>query len=159
MTDTAGWQPDRRFIGHPNSIALVVDEADNLYLLGLHTVPKSMRVSRLVDRFLGADHITGLGLGKDRVELFRVLLDASPTEPKARLEKLALKKFKCHKSAFRFGASARVTSADAMEFIACQAELLKKHPRKVQIEYSVEQAVRSIISRSATRFPLTMAAL
>ncbi len=136
MTDTAGWQPDRRFIGHPNSIALVVDEADNLYLLGLHTVPKSMRVSRLVDRFLGADHITGLGLGKDRVELFRVLLDASPTEPKARLEKLALKKFKCHKSAFRFGASARVTSADAMEFIACQAELLKKHLRKVQIDVS-----------------------
>jgi hypothetical protein len=76
-----------------------------------------MRVSILVDRFLGADQITGLGLGKDRVELFRVLLDASPpTEPKARLEKLALEKFKCHKSAFRFGASARVTSADAMEF-------------------------------------------
>ncbi|MDP6701809.1 MAG: hypothetical protein QGH25_19310 [Candidatus Latescibacteria bacterium] len=141
-------QRSNEFFGHANSISLVVDEKEKLYLLGLHTIPKSKKLSKVVRKLLGGDHITGTGLGKDRAELFRVDLDlanignASTAKPvDVGLERLAVKKCKCHKAAFRFGASARVTEVDTMEFIACEAELLKVHPKKVQIDLFTPSAV------------------
>ena len=129
------------FYGHANSISLLVDEEDNLYLLGLHTIPKSKKLSRAVEKLLGDDHLTATGLGRDRAELFRVHWDSermggvTTANPiRVGMEKLAVKKCKCHKAAFRFGASARVTAVDTIELIACEAELLRVRPQKVQID-------------------------
>ena len=58
-------------------------------------------LSRLIRKRLRGDHITGLELGKDQAQLFRVHLDAYAKEPKAKLVKMAARKFKCHKSAIR----------------------------------------------------------
>ena len=128
--DTSTWTPDRRWDGHPNSISLIADQDDRLYLLGLNTTPKWRRASRISRFLFREDAITAIGLGKDRAELYRIDLSASESQ----LTKVAHRKMKCHRPAFRWGASGTVTSESSFDIVTCESEVFKKRSKKVDID-------------------------
>ena len=50
------------------------------------------------------------------------------------IEKLAQRKLKCHRPAFRWGASAAVTSPTHFSVVACESEVFKKRSTRVDID-------------------------
>ena len=127
---TETWVPNRRWDGHPNSISLIVDESEQLYLLGLNTTPKSRKASRFSRWLIGEDAITAAGLGKDRAELYSVDLAADENQ----LTKVAARKMKCNRPAFRWGASATVVSESEFAIVSCESEAFKKRSKKVDVD-------------------------
>ncbi len=129
--DRADWLPDPKWYGFPNSLSLLADEGGGLYLLGLNTIRKWRKASQLSRWLIREDAFTAAGLGKDRAELYRVDLDAPPERL---LRKVAQRKLKCHRPAFRWGASATGTSDTGLSIVACESEGFKKRSKTVDID-------------------------
>lgn len=129
--DRSNWQPSDKWYGFANSISLLADADNGLYLLGLNTIRKWKKASRLSRWLIKEDAFTAAGLGKDRAELYRVDLDAPPNQL---IRKVAQRKLKCHRPAFRWGASATVTSDTHFSIVSCESEVFKKRSAKVDID-------------------------
>ncbi len=95
------WQPDKKWNNYPNSMSLLADESGNVYLLGLKT--------------------NGLGgFGKDLADLYQIDLDKPANEM---VTKLASFHAKLEEPAFRWGASASVTSDTRIRIVVSERNI------------------------------------
>lgn len=122
------WGADKKWLGYPNSISLIADDEDNVYLMGL------TRKSKRLFSF------------KELVDLYGLTFNENQNELTARigLTKLASQRVKFKKGSFRWGGSARVVNESSFQVFSCQRAVWWDSPTENT------QRIRVTILRAST---------